>query len=207
MTTDLDSSRVVPPRKYFQTVPSPHRAGKQTMCHRPCRTKESIGTIIPNNMGDKIVFPQPTRSKWAYRRFTEECKNQGDRACRGRRVPRHDVRTCSAVRQERRYLGWCRRRDLNPHGLRHTPLKRACLPFHHFGDRIREAYLVQAVASCLSFWFHVSSFSSRIAEIPRWNLKPETRNRQPHSQTTSQREVHYRSGPKSLSINRGSGRI
>jgi len=59
----------------------------------------------------------------------------------------------------------------------------------------------------LSFWFHVSSFSSRIAEIPRWNLKPETRNRQPHSQTTSQREVHYRSGPKSLSINRGSGRI
>ena len=34
---------------------------------------------------------------------------------------------------------WCRRRDLNPHGLRHTPLKRACLPFHHFGNRIREA--------------------------------------------------------------------
>lgn len=30
-------------------------------------------------------------------------------------------------------LRWCRRRDLNPHGLRHTPLKRACLPFHHFG--------------------------------------------------------------------------
>jgi hypothetical protein len=25
---------------------------------------------------------------------------------------------------------------LNPHGLRHTPLKRACLPFHHFGYRI-----------------------------------------------------------------------
>ena len=21
--------------------------------------------------------------------------------------------------------------DLNPHGLRHTPLKRTCLPFHH----------------------------------------------------------------------------
>ena len=28
---------------------------------------------------------------------------------------------------------WCRRRDLNPHGFPHTPLKRACLPFHHFG--------------------------------------------------------------------------
>ena len=40
-------------------------------------------------------------------------------------------------------LRWCRRRDLNPHGLRHTPLKRACLPFHHFGNRIREAYLVK----------------------------------------------------------------
>ncbi|SLM44434.1 hypothetical protein NSND_61867 [Nitrospira sp. ND1] len=24
---------------------------------------------------------------------------------------------------------------MNPHGLRHTPLKRACLPFHHFGNR------------------------------------------------------------------------
>ena len=32
-------------------------------------------------------------------------------------------------------LIWCRRRDLNPHGLRHTPLKRACLPFHHFGNK------------------------------------------------------------------------
>ncbi len=31
---------------------------------------------------------------------------------------------------------WCRRRDLNPHGFRHTPLKRACLPFHHFGAEI-----------------------------------------------------------------------
>ena len=31
---------------------------------------------------------------------------------------------------------WCRRRDLNPHGLRHTPLKRACLPFHHFGKNV-----------------------------------------------------------------------
>ena len=27
----------------------------------------------------------------------------------------------------------CRRRDLNPHGLLHTHLKRTCLPFHHFG--------------------------------------------------------------------------
>ena len=36
-----------------------------------------------------------------------------------------------------RALSWCRRRDLNPHGLRHTPLKRACLPFHHFGNRMR----------------------------------------------------------------------
>jgi len=35
--------------------------------------------------------------------------------------------------RERGCLIWCRRRDLNPHGLRHTPLKRACLPFHHFG--------------------------------------------------------------------------
>src|SRR3989304_9954438 len=25
-------------------------------------------------------------------------------------------------------MAWCRRGDLNPHGLPHTPLKRACLP-------------------------------------------------------------------------------
>src|SRR5712691_8512156 len=36
------------------------------------------------------------------------------------------------VLDERRF-NWCRRRDLNPHGFPHTPLKRACLPFHHFG--------------------------------------------------------------------------
>ena len=32
------------------------------------------------------------------------------------------------VLQERTPLGWCRRRDSNPHGFLHTPLKRACLP-------------------------------------------------------------------------------
>ena len=42
--------------------------------------------------------------------------------------------------------GWCRRRDLNPHGLRHTPLKRACLPFHHFGYRIRETSQVKRLS-------------------------------------------------------------
>jgi|SoiMethySBSTD1v2_1073268.scaffolds.fasta_scaffold1529465_1 hypothetical protein len=36
---------------------------------------------------------------------------------------------------------WCRRRDLNPHGLRHTPLKRACLPFHHFGTLAHDGCL------------------------------------------------------------------
>ena len=48
--------------------------------------------------------------------------------------------------QKRECLIWCRRRDLNPHGFRHTPLKRACLPFHHFGDRIREASRVKRIS-------------------------------------------------------------
>jgi hypothetical protein len=26
---------------------------------------------------------------------------------------------------------WCSGGDLNPHALRHAPLKRTCLPFHH----------------------------------------------------------------------------
>lgn len=28
---------------------------------------------------------------------------------------------------------WCPERDLNPHTLRHTRLRRTCLPFHHLG--------------------------------------------------------------------------
>ena len=43
-------------------------------------------------------------------------------------------------------LRWCRRRDLNPHGLRHTPLKRACLPFHHFGILIYAASHVKRIS-------------------------------------------------------------
>ena len=43
-------------------------------------------------------------------------------------------------------LRWCRRRDLNPHGLRHTPLKRACLPFHHFGILIHAASHVKRIS-------------------------------------------------------------
>lgn len=31
------------------------------------------------------------------------------------------------------YLFWCPERDLNPHTLRHTRLRRTCLPFHHLG--------------------------------------------------------------------------
>lgn len=31
------------------------------------------------------------------------------------------------------YFLWCPERDLNPHTLRHTRLRRTCLPFHHLG--------------------------------------------------------------------------
>ena len=30
------------------------------------------------------------------------------------------------------YLLWCTRQDLNLHESLHTPLKRTCLPFHHW---------------------------------------------------------------------------
>ena len=33
---------------------------------------------------------------------------------------------------------WCRRRDSNPHTLRHTPLKRACLPISPLRHRARD---------------------------------------------------------------------
>ena len=36
------------------------------------------------------------------------------------------------MRKEKRWK--CSGGDLNPHALRHTPLKRTCLPFHHPSD-------------------------------------------------------------------------
>jgi HAD superfamily hydrolase (TIGR01490 family) len=79
---------------------------------------------------------------------------------------------------------WCRRRDLNPHGLRHTPLKRACLPFHHFGKN-HEASLVKRRSS----EFVVVSDSRDTLHERRL------------------RHLHYRSSPKFLSMNESSGRI
>ena len=67
-------------------------------------------------------------------------------------------------------LIWCRRRDLNPHGLRHTPLKRACLPFHHFGTwqefdppqlRSRVAQTLNVQKRTLGCRNHLRDFSVR----------------------------------------------
>src|SRR5512134_2989012 len=37
-------------------------------------------------------------------------------------------KTATQIFCSKRREGWCRRRDSNPHGFLHTPLKRACLP-------------------------------------------------------------------------------
>ena len=68
-----------------------------------------------------------------YGRFTEEWRESGIQSGPGRIAPAPWCAGSFNRGREREYLIWCRRRDLNPHGLRHTPLKRACLPFHHFG--------------------------------------------------------------------------
>ena len=154
--------------------------------------------------------------KWFFRRLLDphgstggsqkSGEDHGHRVAREGAFPRHDVRTCSAVGQKRGCLVWCRRRDLNPHGLRHTPLKRACLPFHHFGDRIREASFVSRPEKrAHRVWSRIESerLCHRLYALSNMLLPPTLH----ESQTTSQREPHYRSGPKSLSINRGSGRI
>ena len=114
-----------------------------------------------------------TEPKWFFRRLLDPYGSMGgsqksdeDHGHRGTKegvFPRHDVRTCSAVGQERGCLVWCRRRDLNPHGLRHTPLKRACLPFHHFGDRIRDLRgnreTCETSGTRLKFYLHESRLS------------------------------------------------
>ena len=98
---------------------------------------------------------------------------------------------------------WCRRRDLNPHGLRHTPLKRACLPFHHFGlgnaetsPRLRSwSRLPVACRPC-----------SVICRLPGPRIRAFERC-QCDPIVGRLRGGHYRSRPKSLSINGLSGNI
>ena len=77
---------------------------------------------------------EKSRFKWLYGRFNEGWREPGIQSGTGRIAPRYNKRACSTGAGTRIYI-WCRRRDLNPHGLRHTPLKRACLPFHHFGTQ------------------------------------------------------------------------
>lgn len=77
---------------------------------------------------------------------------------------------------------WCRRRDLNPHGLRHTPLKRACLPFHHFGYR-QELEKLPQLRSRIAQTLNV--LSSTLRDVARCGLvagifeapAPRSRNR------------------------------
>ena len=58
----------------------------------------------------------------------------------------------------------------------------------------REAYLVQAF-QVSGFMFLVSSYSFRIAEIPRSNLKPETRNSKPATPgRTTLHEIRFTGG-------------
>ena len=87
-------------------------------------------------------FSIPPGLNGVYGRFTEEWRESGIQSGPGRIAPAPWCAGSFNRGREREYLIWCRRRDLNPHGLRHTPLKRACLPFHHFGNRIREASFV-----------------------------------------------------------------
>jgi HAD superfamily hydrolase (TIGR01490 family) len=109
---------------------------------------------------------------------------------------------------------------LNPHGLRHTPLKRACLPFHHFGtpqELEKPPQLRARVAQTLNVLSSTPRDSARwglvtgVFEAPvTWDTETDCHVvscRAHASRTTSQRESYYRSGPKSLSINGRSGRI
>lgn len=53
--------------------------------------------------------------------FWLECKYQ-------KAIIEDHMLKASAFLQRLRYLSWCRRRDLNPHPVKDTPLKRTCLP-------------------------------------------------------------------------------
>jgi hypothetical protein len=98
-------------------------------------------------------------------------------------------RTAGRLQRKESRSTWCRRRDLNPHGLRHTPLKRACLPFHHFGTLAHDG--------CLSVHFTspVALDGPAVTNLVRRTRKDE-------GQTIRREKVtHYRSGLKCLSIN------
>ena len=87
---------------------------------RPCRVgadQEKRTALLPIHASDSLRMES---GGYGNERAIQVCTAHTTEAQGSYRSPR---------------LRWCRRRDLNPHGLRHTPLKRACLPFHHFGTQ------------------------------------------------------------------------
>jgi hypothetical protein len=61
------------------------------------------------------------------------------------------------------YLEKCSGRDLNPHALRHTPLKRTCLPFHHPSFLKRAKSLSGNVGSASALRTKSQKFSTGIS--------------------------------------------
>ena len=54
---------------------------------------------------------------------------------------------------------WCSRGDLNPHTVRHTHLKRTCLPFHHPSKKLyflRRIYVPLSNVALHSFRLQIS---------------------------------------------------
>ena len=66
----------------------------------------------------------------------------------------------------------CRRRDSNPHSLRHTPLKRACLPISPL--RQSDVHNINSVASFQCYTFHL--FRVRPTRNGKIALNNRTRN-------------------------------
>ena len=104
-------------------------------------------------------------------------------------------------------LIWCRRRDLNPHGLRHTPLKRACLPFHHFGtqqDVETNLPLRSRIAQTLNVLSSTPRAFARCGLVAGLFDHPAFR---PRVSDEGIKSAHYRSRAKFLSMKEPSGRI
>ena len=106
---------------------------------RACRTTGGKVTLRPQSIDGSTG--SPWRPQSSQRRGSHEVRYDGDGPYREATPCFGTQPHCLQVQLARHCLlanepsasvapseVWCRRRDSNPHGLPHTPLKRACLP-------------------------------------------------------------------------------
>jgi hypothetical protein len=128
------------------------------MCRCVPRTMQILSGLLPGAGGRKRKRSSLWDATTVIKTLSEPTMVCSRRVVSG--IPHYDG--CTADREAERLAGdgwkgnslpvesWCSGGDLNPHALRHTPLKRTCLPFHHPSTwRVNGKSLMWPRKSCL----------------------------------------------------------